>query len=101
MDQAGISRQITSFYKTMYDNSIRAMGTIQDQTEKMVSISLEKLPGLPEQSRNFVNTWVKAYRKGCDDFKTAADAQYKKVDDMFNPGEKVNIKETVNNTKSN
>jgi hypothetical protein len=100
MEQTKIKKQMTSFYKTTYDNTIDAMNTLQDQTEKMVNLSLEQAPWLPEQSKNFVSTWTKAYRKGYDDFKAAADLQYKKLEAMVIPGEKVSTMETVNKRKS-
>jgi hypothetical protein len=100
MEQTKITQQITSFYKATYDKSISAMDALQVQTEKMVNLSLERSPWLPEQSKNFVNTWTKNYKKGYDDFMTAADAQYKKFETMFIPGEKVDIMSTVNKTKS-
>ena len=94
MEHSGIAQQMTSFYKTAYDNSISAMNTLQEQTEKMVHLTLDQSPWFPEQSKNLVNTWVAAYKKGCDDFKAAAEAQYKKFEAMSNPGEKINS--TVN-----
>jgi len=90
------TRQITSFYKTAYDNYINAMNTFQGQTEKMVRLFLDQSPWLPEESRNAVNTWVKVYGKGCDDFTAAADEQLKKFEAMFNPGEKVDPMNNVN-----
>jgi hypothetical protein len=100
MEQTRVARQITSFYKKTYDNSISAINTLQDQTERMVNLSLDQSPWLPEQSKNLVNTWVKAYRGGCDNFTAAADAQYKKFEAMFNPGEKVDPIQSVNKRKS-
>jgi hypothetical protein len=100
MEQTKIAQQMTSFYKTTYDSSVSAMNTLQEQAEKMVNLSLDQSPWLPEQSKDLVNTWTKAYRKGCDDFKAAAEAQYKKFEAMSNPGEKVNPMETVDKRKS-
>ena len=87
MEQTGMAQQMTGFYKTAYDNSISAMNTLQEQTEKMVKLSLDQSPWLPEQSKTFVSTWVAAYKRGCDNFKTTVDAQYKKFEAMSNPGE--------------
>jgi hypothetical protein len=95
-----MTQQMISFYRTAYDNSISAMNTIQEKTEKMVHLSLNQAPWLPEQSKNLVNTWVEFYKKGCDDFKAAADVQYKKYEAMFNLEEKINPMETFKKTKS-
>jgi hypothetical protein len=86
MEQTNFTQQMTSFYKTAYDISISAMNTLQDQAEKMMNLSLEQSPWLPQQSKQLVNTWVAAYKRGCDNFKSAADAQYKKFEAMSNTG---------------
>jgi hypothetical protein len=88
MEQMKINQQITSFYKTTYDNSIDAMNTLHNQTEKMINFSLQHAPWIPEQSKNFVSIWAKAYRKGFEDFKAATDLQYKKLETMFMPKER-------------
>jgi len=100
MEQTEMTQQMTSFYRTAYENSINVMNTIQEQTEKMVHLSLNQSPWLPEQSKNLVNTWIASYKKGCDDFKAAAEVQYKKYEAMFNQEEKINPMETVKKTKS-
>ena len=101
MEQTGMAKQIASFYKTAYNNSISAMNTVQDQTERWVSLSMDQSPWIPEQSKNLVNTWLKACRKGCDDFSAAADKHYKKFEAMFNPEDQVDPMETVKKRKSN
>lgn len=95
-----MTQKMISFYRTAYDNSISAMNTIQEQTEKMVHLSLNQLPWLPEQSKTLVNTWIASYKKGCDDFKATAEVQYKRYEAMFNPEEKINPMEAVKKTKS-
>jgi hypothetical protein len=86
MNQTGIAEQMTSFYKTTYDNGVKAMNTLQEQTAKVVDLSLEQSPWLPEQSKNFINTWVRAYSEGYDNFMSAADEQYKRLEALFDPG---------------
>ena len=38
---------------------------------------------MPEEGKKVIRNWVEAYKKGCEDFKKAADENYKKVDDFF------------------
>jgi hypothetical protein len=84
MDYTKMGQQMTGFYKRAIDNSINAMTMIQENTERMVSHSLEQSPWFPEEGKKFVNAWMTAYKKGYDDLKVAADEQYKKVEAFVN-----------------
>ena len=64
------------------------MTALQDQTEKLVSQFLEKAQWFPEEGKKAINEWVKAYKKGRNDFKSSADGSYKKVTDYFAKAEK-------------
>jgi hypothetical protein len=87
-DYTKTAQQMTGFYRSTIDNSINAMTMIQDGTEKMVSLSLEQSPWFPEEGKKFVNAWMKAYKKGCDDLKAAVDEQYKKSEAFFRSASK-------------
>ena len=76
-------KQMLDFNKTAYDNSFSAMLTIQEQNAKMVNTFLEQATWMPEEGKKLIRDWVNAYKKGCEDFKKAADENYKKVDDFF------------------
>jgi len=84
MDYTTMAQQMTSFYKSAIDNSVNAMTIIQESTEKMVNLSLEQSPWFPEEGKKIVNSWMKAYKKGYDDLKVAADEQYKKLEAFVN-----------------
>jgi hypothetical protein len=83
MDQKQIAKQMMEFNKTAFDNTFNAMAALQDQTEKLVFHFLEKAQWFPEDGKKTINEWVNAYKKGREDFKTSADAGYKKVADYF------------------
>jgi hypothetical protein len=83
-DYTTMAQQMTGVYKRTIDNSINAMTMIQESTEKMVNLSLEQSPWFPEEGKKFVNAWMKAYKKGYDDLKVAADEQYKKLEAFVN-----------------
>ena len=76
-------KQMLDFNKTAFDNSFNAMLTIQEQNAKMVNTFLEQATWMPEEGKKVIRDWVDAYKKGCQDFKKAADANYKKVDQYF------------------
>ena len=84
MDYTKMAQQMTGVYKSTIDNSINAMTMIQENTERMVSNSLEQSPWFPEEGKKFVNAWMNAYKKGYDDLKIAADGHYKKLEAFLN-----------------
>lgn len=57
MEQMQIGRQMIRSYKAAFDSSLQA---IQEQNEKTINMFLEQAPWLPQESRQFVNEWIKA-----------------------------------------
>jgi len=82
MDNKQILKQTIQFNKTAFDNGFTAMMMAQDQCEKMVTTFLDQAAWLPEEGKKVISDWVKAYKKGCEDFKTAMDANYTKVEEF-------------------
>lgn len=78
-----IARQITGFFKTASGNSFNAITLLHEYTEKTISLSLARSPWFPEEGRKLVSEWLKTCRKGYDDFKIAADEQYRKLEVLF------------------
>jgi hypothetical protein len=78
-----IARQITGFFKTASDSSLKTITLLQEYTEKTISLSLMRSPWFPEEGRKLVSEWLKTYRKGYDDFRIAADEQYRKLEMLF------------------
>jgi len=83
MDPKQLAKQMVDFNKTAFDNSFNTMSTIQDQTEKMFTSMMEQMVFFPEEGKKLVNEWIKTYKKGREDFKAAADENFKKVEAFF------------------
>jgi len=83
MEPKQMAKQMVDFNKTAFDNSFEAMSVIQDQTEKMVSSMMEQTSFFPEEGKKLVNDWIKTYKKGREEFKAAADENFKKVEAFF------------------
>lgn len=83
MEPKQIAKQMIDFNKTAFDNSFEAMAVLQDQTEKMVNAIIEQNTLIPEEGKKAVSDWIKSYKKGRSDFKTAADESFKKVETFF------------------
>lgn len=83
MDSAKITKQMIDFQKTTFDNTFSAMVMLQEQTERMANTLLEQAAWMPEEGKKVINDWVKAYKKGREDFKKSVDDNFKKVEDFF------------------
>jgi len=83
MDPKQIAKQMVDFNKTAFDNSFEAMSALQDQAEKMFTASMEQTSFFPAEGKKLINEWIKTYKKGREDFKAAADENFKKVEAYF------------------
>jgi len=83
MDPKQIAKQMIVFNKTAFDNNFRAMQALQEQTERLVNKFWDKSPMFPEEGKKVISDWVAAYKKGCKDFKSVMDDNFKKVEDFF------------------
>ncbi|MCF8129463.1 MAG: hypothetical protein K9N10_13195 [Deltaproteobacteria bacterium] len=83
MEPVKIAKQMVEFQKATFDNTFNAMGMVQDQAERMFSMSLNQATWLPEEGKTAIDGWVKSYKRGREDFKKTVDDNFKKVDDFF------------------
>jgi polyhydroxyalkanoate synthesis regulator phasin len=83
MDPKQIAKQMIVFNKTAFDNNFRAMQALQEQTEKLVNKFWDKSPMFPEEGKKVISDWMTAYKKGCEDFKSVVEDNFKKVEDFF------------------
>ena len=83
MDPKQIAKQMIVFNKTAFDNNFRAMQALQEQTERLVNKFWDKSPMFPEEGKKVISDWMTAYKKGCEDFKSVVEDNFKKVEDFF------------------
>jgi len=83
MDPKQIAKQMVDFNKAAFDNSFDAMSALQDQAEKMFTATMEQTSFFPVEGKKLINEWIKNYKKGRDEFKAAADENFKKVEAFF------------------
>ena len=83
MDPKNVAKQTFDFYKSTFENSFNAMSILQEQGQKMVEMYLDQTQGFPKEGKKAVQEWIKAYKKGSQDFKAAVDENFKKVEDFF------------------
>jgi polyhydroxyalkanoate synthesis regulator phasin len=80
MDMKNITEQTFDFYKSTFNNTFNAMMMLQEQAQKVVDMYLEQTTGFPEEGKKAINEWIKAYKKGSADFKSAVDESFKRIE---------------------
>lgn len=98
MDPKQVTKQTFDFYKSAFENTYNAMTMLQEQSLKMVETYLDQTPGLPEEGKKAVQEWIKACKKGSQDYKATVDENFKKVGDFFAEAAK-SVKEQTRSTK--
>jgi hypothetical protein len=88
MDHEKLFNQTLKAYKTSFDNTFSTIAVFQDQTEQMMNIFLENNPCVPEEGKKALLDWGKAYKKSREDYKSAVDESYKKLEDFLNKANK-------------
>lgn len=83
MDQKALFKQMLDFQKATFDNSFKAMNTIQEQGERMVEAFLGQATWLPEEGKKAVKDWIDAYKQGREEFKKITETNFQKVQDYM------------------
>lgn len=83
MDPKQVAKQIIDFNKTAFDNTFSAISVMQDQAEKMVNSFIEQSPVFPAEGKKAMKDWIEAYKQGREKFKSAADENFKKVEQFL------------------
>ncbi len=88
MDPRKMAKQMIDFYKASFDNSFSALLMMQEQMERMTNMFFAQATGIPEEGKKALTEWIKAYKKGCEEFKKAVDENFKRVESFFGEAEK-------------
>ncbi|MDD2276600.1 MAG: hypothetical protein PHW80_08715 [Smithellaceae bacterium] len=83
MEPKQIAKQMVDFNKKAFDASFEAMAAMQEQTEKMVTTMMQQSQFFPDEGKKLITDWLKTYKKGREEFKAAANENFKKVDAFF------------------
>ncbi len=83
MEPKQFAKQMIQFNKTAFDNTFNAMTVLQEQTEKMVNGFMEQGTWMPAEGKKAVYDWIKACKRGREDYKATVEDNYKKVEEFF------------------
>lgn len=78
-----IAKQIIDFNKATFDNTFDTITALQDHSEKMVRLFLEKASLFPPEGKKVIAEWMEIYKEGKKDFKKSVDNSFKTVEDFF------------------
>lgn len=83
MTQKQVVNQMMEFNQAAFDNTFNAITLLQDQTERMLHLSLEQATMLPKEGKKVFTEWLKACTKGSETFKKAVDDSFQKMEGFF------------------
>ena len=83
MDQKQYFLQMINFNRAAFDGSFSALGTLQEQAERMANTVIDQATWLPEPGRQAINEWAEACKKGREQFKQMVDDSFQKVEAYF------------------
>jgi hypothetical protein len=79
MEKQQAFKQMMEFNKAAFDNTFNAMTLVQEQTERMINLSLEQATMLPREGKKLYTEWLRACTKGSETFKKAVDDGFQKM----------------------
>jgi len=83
MEKQQAFKQMMEFNQAAFDNTFNAMTLVQEQTERMLQLSLEQATMLPKEGKKVFTEWLKACTKGSETFKKAVDDSFQKMQGFF------------------
>lgn len=75
-----IAKQIIDFDKAAFDKTFDAFNSLQNQSEKMMNLFLERANFLPPEGKRVMKEWINAYEKSVNDFKESVDSGFKTME---------------------
>lgn len=83
MEKQQAFKQMMEFNQAAFDNTFNVMTLLQEQTERMINLSLEQATMLPKEGKKVFTEWLKACTKGSETFKKAVDDSFQKMEGFF------------------
>lgn len=80
MDNANTLKQMMQTNKMAFDYNFTMMMATYEQNKLLLHTFLNQSTDIPAEAKNAIETWLQAYRKGCEDLKKLTDEGYKVVE---------------------
>jgi polyhydroxyalkanoate synthesis regulator phasin len=76
-------KQMLTFNKTAFENSLKGITMLQEQNDKMAKTMIDQATWLPEEGKKALDNMSTAYKSAFDNFKTAMDDYFKKAEEYI------------------
>ncbi|MFO7751449.1 MAG: hypothetical protein R6V54_15300 [Desulfobacteraceae bacterium] len=83
MAQGRVMEQMVDFQKSAFDTTYDSMATLQEQSRKMVDLTMDQTPWFPANGKKIVAQWSDLVQKNRNDLKTLMDNNFCRVRDCF------------------
>ena len=80
MDSANTLKQMMQTNKMAFDYNFTMMMATYEQNKLLLHTFLNQSTDIPAEAKDAIETWLQAYRKGCEDLKKLTDEGYKVVE---------------------
>jgi len=88
MELEQLAKQMIDLNKVAFTNTFNTIVMLQDQTEKMVRSFMDKAYWIPEEGKKSLDEWIKACKKGREEYKKIVDDGFEKLGEFFSKTEK-------------
>jgi len=76
-------KQMLTFNKTAYENTLKGITMLQEQNEKMTKTMMDQATWVPDEGKKALDSMAKAYKNAFDNFKTTIDNYFKKAEEYL------------------
>ncbi len=76
-------KQMLTFNKTAFENSLKGITMLQEQNEKMTKTMIDQATWLPDEGKKAIDSMATAYKSAFDNFKTTIDNYFKKAEEYL------------------
>lgn len=83
MTQNQVWNDTMQFNQAAWNYAFTAITLLQEQTERMVNLSLDQAALLPKEGKKVYNEYLKAWTKGSETFKKAVDAGFQQMEGLL------------------
>lgn len=88
MDNVNTLKQMMQTNKMAFDYNFTMMMATYEQNKLLLHTFLNQSTDIPDEAKTAIETWLQAYRKGCEDLKKMTDEGYQVVEKCMTPGQK-------------
>lgn len=88
MDNAQTLKQMMQTNKMAFDYNFTMMMATYEQNKLLLHTFLNQNTDIPAEAKSAIETWLQAYRRGCEDLKKITDDGYQVVEKCMTQGQK-------------